>query len=85
LSHKPLTRLGEPYDRRRRPASFLIWNHDRLAAFHDRDHRVGGSKINPDDLTHLLKSSTKVRLPLVAGNFSLLPLLNFSVLLSSIR
>ena len=52
LPHRALARLGKTHDRRRSTAAFFVGNHLRIAAFHDGDHRVGGSQVDPYDLCH---------------------------------
>ena len=41
LPDEPLAVLGEGHHGRRRPRAFLVHDHGRLTAFHDRYHRVG--------------------------------------------
>src|SRR5207237_1000519 len=52
LAHQALSRFGKGDDGRRGPATFGIWNDDRLAGFHDRDHRVGGAQVDAYCLCH---------------------------------
>src|SRR5437660_539701 len=52
LAHQALSRLGEGDDGRCGPATFGIWNDDRLAGLHDRDHRVGGAQVDAYCLCH---------------------------------
>ena len=52
LSHQPLAILGESDDRWRRPSTFFVGDDFGLAAFHDGDHRVGGTQVNSDNLSH---------------------------------
>ena len=52
-AHQPLTVLRESNYRRRRTAAFRIGDDRWLPAFHDCHARVGRSKINADNLTHL--------------------------------
>ena len=49
LAHQPLAVFGEGDDRGRRPAAFGVRDDDRIAAFHDGDHRVGGPEVDTDD------------------------------------
>jgi NAD-dependent glutamate dehydrogenase len=53
LPHQALPAFGEPDHRWRGPATLLIRDHDRLAAFHDGNDGVGGTQVDSDDLTHL--------------------------------
>jgi hypothetical protein len=57
LSHEPFAVLGDGYDGRRQPRAFLIDDNRRFPALHDRDDRVGGAKVDPDDFAcHVLLS-----------------------------
>ena len=49
---QPLARLGERDNRRRQPAAFRVGDDDRLAAFDDRDDRVGRAEVDADDFAH---------------------------------
>jgi len=40
-------------DRRRDAIAFLVDDHFRLFAFHDRDHGVRGAQVDADDLSHV--------------------------------
>ena len=44
--------LGERDDRRRGAVAFAVLDHARLAAFHDRDARVGRAEVDADDFAH---------------------------------
>src|ERR1700733_1566248 len=52
LAHKPLASLGNSNNGRRSPSAFLVRDHDRLAALHHGDYRVGGPEVNSDYLAH---------------------------------
>ena len=54
LAHQPLAALGERDHRRRGPATFLVRDDGRLAAFHDGDDGVGRAQIDSDDLAHII-------------------------------
>ena len=49
LTHQTLSVLGESHHRRRRPRTFLVRDHDRVAALDERDDGVRGAQIDPDD------------------------------------
>ena len=52
LPHENLAVLRKSDDRRCEPATLLIRDHRGVAAFDDRDHRVGRSEVDADDLRH---------------------------------
>ena len=53
LADQTLAVLGERHHRGRCAPALRAGDDDRLAAFHDRDHRVGRPQIDTDDLAHL--------------------------------
>ena len=54
LADQPLAALGDRDHGRRGPAPFRVRNHDRLAAFHDRDAGVGRPQINSYNFCHCI-------------------------------
>ncbi len=54
LADEPFAGLGEGDDGRRGARAFLIRDDRRLAAFHDRDDRVGGAEVDADNFAHVL-------------------------------
>ena len=46
LSHQPLTAFGDSHYGRGGPAPLGVRDHDRLAALHDRNARIGSSQID---------------------------------------
>ncbi len=52
LANQALAFFGKGNDGRRGPAAFGIGDHNRLAAFHDSDTGVGGTKVNTDNFSH---------------------------------
>ncbi len=53
LPHQALARLGKSHHRRSSPPAFFIRNDLGLATFHHSHHRVGGAKVNSDNLCHV--------------------------------
>ncbi len=85
LPHQPLAALGEADYRRSRPPTFLVRDDDRLPAFHNGDHGVGGAQIDANDFAHNVRFSLPLLCVRTLGpKLSLLPLCKFSVLLSSL-
>jgi hypothetical protein len=54
LADESLAVLRERHHRRRGPTALGVGDHDGLAALHDRDHRVRGAEVDPDDFAHAL-------------------------------
>ena len=52
LADEPLPVLGECDDGRRQVTAFCVGDDNRLRAFHNRDHRVGGTEVDADDFSH---------------------------------
>jgi hypothetical protein len=61
ISRLPLGRLADQHlavlrerdDRGGCPVPFAVLDHFRLAAFHDRDARIGGAEIDANHLAHM--------------------------------
>ena len=49
LPHEALAVLAKTDHRRRGPSAFRVRNDDRVASFHDGDHRVGGAQVDADN------------------------------------
>ena len=49
--------FGESDDGRCSPRAFRVFDHAGLAAIHDGDTAVGGSKVNTDDFSHVFDPS----------------------------
>ena len=57
LAHVSLAGAGVEGDHRRgKPGALGVFDDDRLAGFDDRGHRVGGSKVDSQDLSHWASS-----------------------------
>jgi len=56
LAHEPLALGGESHDRRRRARAFLVGDHLRHAALHDRDARVRRAQVDADHLAQVWTS-----------------------------
>ena len=52
LTDEALAALGDCDYRRRGARPFLVRDHHRFAALHDRDDRVGRAQVNSDNLAH---------------------------------
>src|SRR4030095_1355424 len=60
LSHQAAAILSESNHRRGGSATFGIGDNRGLATFHDRDHGVGGSQIDSNNLAHLFSFSQSI-------------------------
>ena len=53
LANQTLAGFGKRDHRRRSPAALLVCDDLGFAAFHHRDHRVGCTQVNADNLRHV--------------------------------
>jgi hypothetical protein len=53
LADQALARLRERHHRWRQSSPFGVGDDDGLAAFHDRNDRIGGAQVDSDDFAHL--------------------------------
>jgi hypothetical protein len=56
LANESLSVLRKGDDGWCRPSTLGIGDHDGLTALHDRDHRIRGSEVDPDDFTPVFLS-----------------------------